>query len=121
MSEFLRLLGIPADSIITEIKSENTREHAVQLFPLLKDRGFKRILLVTSAMHMPRSMGVFRKLCPGIEFIPTPTDFRVTQNVPGPAYRKVLYFIPTPRNLLSFCEVMHEYLGIAYYRTRGWM
>ena len=121
MAEFLALLGIPTNSIVTEIKSENTREHAKYLYPVLQQRGFKRVLLVTSAMHMPRSVGVFRHLCPGIEFIPAPTDFRTVQRLPMPWYRHLVALIPTPRSLLDFCEVEHEYLGIAYYRVRGWI
>jgi len=121
MAEFLGPLGIPTNSIITEVKSENTYQHAVLLAPIFHERGFKRILLVTSAMHMPRSIGVFRKQCPDVEFIPAPTDFRAVKQLPTPWYRKIPYFIPTPRNLLSFSEVAHEYLGIAYYKLRGWI
>ena len=77
MAELLESLGVPKDAIIKETKAMNTHEHATRLFPLLKERGFKRILLVTSAMHMPRSMGVFRRDCPGLQFIPAPTDFRM--------------------------------------------
>jgi uncharacterized SAM-binding protein YcdF (DUF218 family) len=121
MAEFFKLLGIPKDSILTEIKSENTHQHAVHLAPMLEQRGFKRVLLVTSAMHMPRSVGVFKRECPGIEFIAAPTDFRVVERSPMPWYRHLTAFLPTPRSLLDFSEVMHEYLGIAYYRLRGWM
>jgi uncharacterized SAM-binding protein YcdF (DUF218 family) len=72
-------------------------------------------------MHMPRSVGSFRRLCPGTEFIPAPTDFRITERVPKPWYHELAALIPTAANLKSFSEVMHEYVGIAYYRVRGWM
>lgn len=121
MAEFLEMLGIPKDAIITETKSTNTREHARNLYPLLQNRGFKRVLLVTSAMHMPRSVGVFKRLCPGIEFIPAPTDFQVAERIPAPWYHQLTDFIPTPRHLVAFSEVMHEYLGMVYYKMRGWM
>ena len=121
MAEFLELLGIPKSSILTEIQSENTHEHAKYLYPILRERGFQRVLLVTSAMHMRRALGVFKKLCPGIVFIPAPTDFHVVEGLPMPWYRHLVALIPTPRSLLDFCEVEHEYLGIAYYRMRGWM
>jgi uncharacterized SAM-binding protein YcdF (DUF218 family) len=121
MAEFLELIGIPGSSIVTEVKSENTHEHAKNLYPLLKEKHFKRILLVTSAMHMPRSMGVFKKLCPGMDFIPAPTDFHATVPQPMAWYRHMMALVPTPRSLLNFSEVTHEYVGIAYYRVRGWM
>jgi uncharacterized SAM-binding protein YcdF (DUF218 family) len=121
MADFLEMLGIPKDAIITELKAEDTHQHAVYLGPLLRDKGFKRVLLVTSAMHMPRSVGVFRHLCPGIEFIPAPTDFRAVERLPMPWYRHLVALIPTPRSLLDFCEVKHEYVGIAWYKVKGWM
>lgn len=121
MAEFLGLLGIPTNSIMTENRSENTREHAKYLYPLLQQHGFKRVLLVTSAMHMPRSMAVFKKLCPGIEFIAAPTDFHVVERLPMAWYGHLVSLIPTPESLFDFSEAMHEYLGIAYYKLRGWL
>ena len=121
MAELLEEIGIPKESILTEIKSEDTHQHARNLYPLFQKSKFNRVLLVTSAMHMPRAVGTFRRLCPGIEFIPAPTDFQVTERIPAPWYHQITNFIPTPRHLLNFSEVMHEYLGIAYYRMRGWM
>ncbi len=121
MADLLETLGVPKEAIITETKSGNTHEHAKNLYPVFQERGFTNVLLVTSAMHMPRSIGVFRRLCPGIEFIPAPTDFQVTERIPKPWYSEVATIIPTPRNLSDFSEAMHEYLGIAYYKLRGWM
>jgi uncharacterized SAM-binding protein YcdF (DUF218 family) len=122
MAEFLDLLGVPKEAIILESESENTREHARNLQPMFQEKGFKRVLLVTSAMHMPRAFGVFQKQCPGIEFIPAPTDFHATEKqIPTPWYRELVAIIPTPKHLLDFSEVMHEYLGSFYYRLRGWM
>jgi uncharacterized SAM-binding protein YcdF (DUF218 family) len=120
MAEFLEMLGVPKSVILTETKSANTRQHALNLQTVFQGQGFKRILLVTSAMHMPRSLGVFRRGCPGIEFIPAPTDFRVTERIPAPWYHELNALVPTPANLLLFSELMHEYLGMAYYRVRGW-
>ena len=98
MAELLRLLGIPASAIATEIKSENTHDHAVNLCPLLQERQMHRVLLVTSAMHMPRSVGVFRRLCPAIEFVPAPTDFRVPFGLParGSGTSSIRCRLPSP-------------------------
>jgi uncharacterized SAM-binding protein YcdF (DUF218 family) len=79
------------------------------------------VLLVTSAMHMPRSIAVFRKQCPAIGFIPAPTDFRATDGLSKPWYRHLVAAIPTPKHLQSFCEVWHEFMGYWYYRLRGWL
>lgn len=121
MTDLLGFLGVPKASVVAESESGNTHEHARNLRPMLESRGLQSALLVTSARHMPRSLGVFRKACPSMEFIPAPTDFGCTRGTPAPLYRRLTGLIPTPRNLLDFSEVMHEYLGIAYYRARGWM
>jgi uncharacterized SAM-binding protein YcdF (DUF218 family) len=121
MAELLENIGVPTDAIIRENKAGNTREHALCLGTVLQDHHFKRVLLVTSAMHMPRSIGVFRRLCPFIEVIPAPTDFHVTKRMSIPWYQQLVAFIPTPQHLSEFSDAMHEYLGMAYYRLRGWM
>jgi uncharacterized SAM-binding protein YcdF (DUF218 family) len=121
MAEFLEGLGVGKEAIITETKSEDTHQHAGNLKPLFREQGIKRVLLVTSAVHMPRSMGTFRKLCPDVEFIPAPTDFHATEHVSAPWYHALNALLPTPRHLVDFSEVMHEYVGMAYYKIRGWM
>jgi uncharacterized SAM-binding protein YcdF (DUF218 family) len=103
------------------VRSGSTHQHGTNLRALLEERNFRRVLLVTSAMHMPRAVGVFKKECAGIEFIPAPTDFRITDPIPAPWYQRLKAVVPTPSNLLLFSEAMHEYLGIAFYKLRGWM
>jgi uncharacterized SAM-binding protein YcdF (DUF218 family) len=76
MRELLEMVGVPADAIILETDASNTHQHAKNLQALFRERNFQRVLLVTSAMHMPRAMGVFKKDCADVEFIPAPTDFR---------------------------------------------
>lgn len=121
MAELLREIGVPAESIVTEDHSRNTAEHARNLQALFEERKWSRILLVTSAIHMPRALGVFRKSCPNIEFVPAPTDFLVVDGPSRPWYSHLVEFIPTPKQLLQFSDAMHEYVGIAYYRFRGWI
>ncbi|MGD9901822.1 MAG: YdcF family protein [Vicinamibacterales bacterium] len=121
MAELLTVLGIASDAIVTETQSENTRDHAVTVCPLLRERGAARVLLVTSALHMPRAMGVFRRGCPDLELIAAPTDFRAPDERPAPWYRTTVALLPTPRSLLDFSDAAHEYVGIAYYTLRGWM
>lgn len=120
MAELLETLGVPKDDIALETKAENTHQHAIYVDPLLRKRGFKRVLLVTSAMHMPRAMLVMRKHRPDIDFIPAPTDFRAP-DIPLPWYRELVAVIPSPANFVLFTEAAHEYLGLLYYRLRGWI
>ncbi len=54
---FYRSLGVPADRIVLERESRNTRENAERSARIVKERGWKTLVLVTSAMHMPRAAG----------------------------------------------------------------
>ncbi|MGA2867422.1 MAG: YdcF family protein [Verrucomicrobiota bacterium] len=121
MAELLEMLGLPKEAILKETKALNTHQHAENLRSFFREHGFKRILLVTSAMHMPRSIRVFRRGCPGFDFVPAPTDFRAPDPLPQPWYRKLGGFIPTAKNFCDFSEAMHEYIGLAYYHLRGWL
>lgn len=121
MTDLLNRLGVPSSAIVAERQALNTHEHAVNLCPMLTQQQIRRVLLVTSAVHMRRSLGVFRHSCSAIEYIPAPTDFRAVDEIPGPWYRQVARVIPTPRALEDFSDAAHEYLGIIYYWSRGWI
>ena len=69
----LLALGVAPDRLVLEGESRNTDENAGLTAELLgEDRG--NVVLITSAFHMPRSMGLFRRV--GIEALPWPTDYR---------------------------------------------
>lgn len=121
MAELLGVLGVDTGAIVTETRSENTHDHAVTVCPMLREAGATRFLLVTSAMHMPRAIGVFRRACPDLVVTAAPTDFRAPYELPQPWYRRAVALLPTPRSLLDFSDAAHEYVGIAYYTLRGWM
>ena len=58
----LKSLGVPEDKIITETKSINTTQNARYSAKILRDNGFKKPLLVTSAFHMNRAMLNFNRI-----------------------------------------------------------
>ena len=74
--EMLGVLGVPREAIRMEGLSRNTRENAVNSLPLVQSVGARRVLLVTSALHMPRALNTFAKAWAGsgIELIPATTD-----------------------------------------------
>jgi uncharacterized SAM-binding protein YcdF (DUF218 family) len=121
MSELLEQVGVPRAAIVLERQATNTHEHGVYLCPMFKERQIARALLVTSAMHMRRSLGVFRHDCPSVEMIPAPTDFHLTMEPVVPFYRRIPGVIPVPGTYVRFSAATHEYLGILYYRLRGWL
>jgi uncharacterized SAM-binding protein YcdF (DUF218 family) len=114
-SKILQSLGVPAAAIMTESRSRNTRENAEFTRSLLGAGGAHRILLVTSAMHMPRAAALFRHA--GFTVIPVPCD-----HVTGWGEPSLLFnLLPEAQALTDSCHAMREYLGLAVYGMRGWL
>ncbi len=107
-------LGVPAEAVILETKSRNTRENAVFSAAILSDKGWHSVLLVTSADHMRRAMATFRKA--GVAVTAAPAD------VAGhwPLYDDVLDFLPSADALAETSSILKEMIGMVYYRLRGW-
>jgi uncharacterized SAM-binding protein YcdF (DUF218 family) len=123
VTKLLVRMGVPARDIILESESLNTRDNAVNVQPILQAQNFKTILLVTSALHMPRSMAIFKNL--GIKAIAAPTDYRVSrleldQPTVG-AESAILSLIPDDGALNLTTQAIKEYIGILVYRLRGWL
>ena len=111
-----KMLGIPQDRWIVESKSRNTYENFKFVKPLLpKAEG--RYLLVTSAYHMPRSVGIARKQ--GIQVIPYPTDFLSYDA----AHRH--FDFKTYDHLHSLEKAVREWIGLTVYywtgKTSAWL
>lgn len=75
MRELLLDLGVPDSALFLEGQSRTTRENAIYSAELLRSRGIRRILLVTSALHMHRAKKLFEQQ--GIAVEPAPTDHEV--------------------------------------------
>jgi uncharacterized SAM-binding protein YcdF (DUF218 family) len=78
MAALLTAWGVPQEAIILETASRNTYENAINSKRLLEAHGLHQVLLVTSALHMPRALALFRAL--GIDAGPAPTDFEVVES-----------------------------------------
>jgi uncharacterized SAM-binding protein YcdF (DUF218 family) len=72
MADLLEELGVPKTALLLEATSINTRTNATEVAILLRERQAKRVLLVTSALHMPRARRLFE--AQGLEVIPAATD-----------------------------------------------
>lgn len=112
----LKQAGVVPDQIKMESQARNTYENFVQIKPLLPVSD-GRYLLVTSAFHMPRSVGIARKL--SVNVIPYPVDYRSSQ--PEQRYWDFDLF-----GHLQVLEVAwHEWIGLtAYYfsgKTSSWL
>jgi uncharacterized SAM-binding protein YcdF (DUF218 family) len=123
MAAILSTLGVPKSAIIQDPNSFNTHDNAVNVRKILDAKQLRRVLLVTSAMHMPRSLAIFRRQ--GIEAIPAPTDFLVTQpdaRESGSSTQAILLnLLPDSGRLDKTTQALKEYIGTVIYRLRGWI
>ncbi|HLT99399.1 MAG TPA: YdcF family protein [Burkholderiaceae bacterium] len=115
MANALRQQGVPAEAIVQESESLTTYENAVYTARILKERNIDRILLVTSALHMPRAMGVFRKQ--QVDALPagSPPQIVVPED---PAFS---FWLPSMQVLSASRSVVKEYVGMLVYWLRGWL
>ena len=123
MATILTSIGVPAEAIIQEPDSLNTHENAVNVKKILAERQIKKVLLITSAMHTPRSLKIFHRQ--GIDVIPTPTDFLVSQSelqeLTSTPKAAILNLLPETDNLHQFTGALKEYIGTFIYWLRGWI
>ena len=106
--------GVPDQAIVIEDRSRTTYENAVETKRLL---GNASILLVTSALHMPRALSLARKQ--GLDATPAPCGY-VATNVPSQAWHgNPLDLIPEVHALSSNTEALAELAGILVYRVTG--
>lgn len=115
MANQLRQQGVPQQAIVQEAESQTTYENAVYTARLLKELGLERVLVVTSALHMPRAMGVFRKQ--QVDAIPasSPPQLVVPED---PAFS---FWQPSARVLSASRSIVKEYVGMLVYWLRGWL
>jgi uncharacterized SAM-binding protein YcdF (DUF218 family) len=114
MAALLAEWGVLPAAILVEGRSRTTRENAVETERILRARGTRSILLVTSAIHMPRALAAFRMT--GLSVTPSPTDYLVADPVKG-AY---LDSVPSADSVRLFHVACWEQTGLLYYWLRGW-
>ncbi|WP_448205030.1 YdcF family protein [Azospirillum sp. sgz302134] len=103
--------GIDPDGVIFENESRNTWENAVYSQRLVQPKPGERWLLVTTAFHMPRSVGIFRRV--GWDVTPYPVDYRTRKGG-----RPYLQF-SLDENLSILHAAVREWIGLISYRLMG--
>lgn len=111
--DYLILWGVPETNVIAEDKSRDTYESAVEIRKILRQRGWRRYLLVTSAVHMPRALLAFNSEAP--EAIPAPGDFSL-----GKLRLSPLDFFPNEEAARNLFITLHEYIGLVNYHWRAY-
>ena len=106
-------LGVPTDRVIIESESRNTREEAVILKRLLAERGIDRFVIVTSPIHMGRSLAAFA--VEGMHPVPSASPLYQDRTDPPFALK------PNEVSLEIGNAVVYEWCARAYYWWRGWV
>ena len=115
MANALRQQGVPESAIVQESNSLTTYENALYTARELEKMGIHSVILVTSALHMPRSMGVFKRQ--GIDPIAAPATPQIT--VPDDPH--FAFWQPDLRTLDASRSIIKEYAGMLVYWLRGWL
>jgi uncharacterized SAM-binding protein YcdF (DUF218 family) len=108
----LESFGIARNRITLEDRSRNTVENAVFSKAIIQPKPGERWLLVTSAYHMPRAIGVFRKA--GFPVEPYPVDWRTRRADDG-----LRPFATIVDGLRQTDTAVHEWVGLAIYWLTG--
>lgn len=115
-------LGVDEKAIIAERDSLNTEENAKFTERTLKARvpgkAKYKVLLVTSAWHMRRSVLMFSKYTPDIEVIPAAADYEFSQH--GVWMKWYDLFWPSADSLVQTGYILKEVVGYWGYKLRGW-
>ncbi len=122
MRQVLAQWGLPRDAMVLDERSRNTHENAVEAVRLAQERGMHRLLLVTSAFHMPRALAIFRREVrrrglDDIHILPAPTGQYVTRGRPF----LLLSVLPDAGALANTTLALREYLGTFIYGLKGWL
>ena len=112
VARFWRDAGIAPERIVVEARSLTTWENAVETQRVLAPKPGERFLLVTSAMHMPRSIGVFRRA--GFDVTAYPCDFRT-----GGGDDATRVFDAFPNGFRRLDDAAKEWIGLLAYRLAG--
>lgn len=115
IKDLLIKLGVANNRILIEPNSRNTHENAVNTAKLLKkywrEKTDPAFVLITSAFHMPRSIGCFRK--EGIDPIPQSMDYRQEGNYG-------FFSLPTPEYIITARSAIKEWVGLMVYKYLGY-
>ncbi len=103
--------GARTKDIVMDLRSRDTEEQACRIRALI---GKERLILVTSAFHMPRAVGLFRHA--GLDPIPAPARFLIPSRAGA---MRLEDFYVSAEGLRTSELAVHEYLGILWAKIRG--
>ncbi len=112
----VELFDIDSGKILVEPTAFNTHDHPKAVAEILREKDLPfEIILVTSAVHMHRSVLVFEKY--GFTVHSAPTDFRADEK----PLMRLRAFLPDAHALAKTTAALHEYYGLIAYKVLGWI
>jgi uncharacterized SAM-binding protein YcdF (DUF218 family) len=115
MAHAIKQMGVPEDALILENDSRSTYENAALTEDQLKAHAIRKVLLVTSALHMPRAVAAFHKQ--DVEVIPA----SVPPQIVVPPDGSLTLWLPNQRALDASRSIIKEYAALFLYWVRGWV
>mgnify|MGYP001602518540 CR=1 FL=1 len=114
MQRLAMRLGIPEDATVVEGRSRTTYENAVATKQIL---GTSSVLIVTSAYHIPRALGLFRKQ--GLDTTPYPCTYIGRDRIEDGWDGNPFDLLPEVESLLRSTLAINELAGTLLYRISG--
>ena len=101
--------GIPDSAIVLEQRAANTYQNVVYSRDILRNRGWRRVLLVSSPFHMRRAILTWHRAAPDIEVVAVPVQ------------QSQFYAHERGASLDQIRGLLQEYAAIVVYWWRGWI
>lgn len=115
-------LGVPADRIRMSAQARTTAEEARDLARLGHAGGWRSVLLVTSALHMPRALATMRRGT-NLTVVPIACDYQLPRRSgmgTSTVGSVLLSLLPDAGSLALSSQALKEHLGLLVYRLKGW-
>ncbi len=116
LETYLQKAGFPKEDLMIEGESRNTWQNAVNSMEILQKEydSIPKVLLITSAFHMKRSIGCFEKA--GFDFVPFATDYYQYPRSPGPGS----WLLPDAKGFWKWSILIKEWVGVLAYNVMGY-
>jgi uncharacterized SAM-binding protein YcdF (DUF218 family) len=106
--------GVPDSVVYIDTVSRNTYENAVESKKLMHAEGLKSAIIITSAWHMRRAEGCFKKLGMDVDIHPTDGLYNIQK------FYLTDSIVPDTRNIVKWENLMHEIVGVIVYKLYGY-
>ena len=116
LAAWIRSWRLPAGDLQRLPACQDTHEEAVAIGDMARKRGWKRVILVSSASHLARGAAACRK--EGVDVLPVGCDFQALDALDRP---ERWWVVPRSEGLIRFERWLHEELGGVWYWWRGWI